>query len=94
MLGDDAEGVPMRSRERITTGGGATLQAVFTPGHEIDHVCYYARRERVMFTGDTVLGASSTSVGDLAAYMRSLELRTRFKHDTVCSSHRPGAAAW
>ena len=89
MLGDDAAVVPLRSRERITTGGGVTLQALFTPGHEIDHVCYYARRERVMFTGDTVLGASSTSVGDLAAYMKSLELLTRFKHDTVCPAHGP-----
>ena len=89
ILGDGETVVPLRSRERITTGGGVTLQALFTPGHEIDHVCFYARRERVMFTGDNVLGASSTSVGDLAAYMRSLELLTRFKHDTVCPAHGP-----
>lgn len=89
MLGDDDVVVPLKSRERIATGGGVTLQALFTPGHEVDHVCYYARRERVMFTGDTVLGASSTSVGDLVAYMKSLELLTRFKHDTVCPAHGP-----
>jgi len=89
MLGDRETVVPLRSRERITTGGGVTLQALFTPGHEIDHVCFHARRERVMFTGDTVLGASSTSVGDLAAYMKSLELLTRFEHDTVCPAHGP-----
>jgi glyoxylase-like metal-dependent hydrolase (beta-lactamase superfamily II) len=89
MLGDGDTVVPLKSRERITTGGGVTLQALFTPGHEVDHVCFYARRERVMFTGDTVLGASSTAVGDLTAYMKSLELLTRFKHDTVCPAHGP-----
>lgn len=89
MLGDEESVVPLRSRERITTGGAVTLEALFTPGHAIDHVCFYARAERVMFTGDTVLGASSTSVGDLAAYMKSLELLTRFKHDTVCPAHGP-----
>jgi len=71
------------------TGGGVGLRALFTPGHEVDHVCYYLREDRVMFTGDTVLGASSTSVGDLAAYMNSLELLTKFKHDTICPAHGP-----
>ncbi len=89
MLGDDRAVRPLRSKERIATGGGATLLALFTPGHAADHVCYYARQQRVMFTGDTVLGASSTSVGDLAAYMTSLELLTRFDHDTVCPAHGP-----
>ena len=44
MLRDSGAVVPLRSRERITTGGGVTLQALFTPGHEIYHVCVYARR--------------------------------------------------
>ena len=81
--------IPLRSRERIATGGGVGLRALFTPGHEVDHVCYYLREDRVMFTGDTVLGASSTSVGDLSAYVKSLELLTTFGHDTVCPAHGP-----
>ena len=81
--------VPLRSREVITTGGGATLRALFTPGHEVDHICYYLKEDRVMFTGDTILGASSSTVRDLASYMKSLELLTHFKHDTICPAHGP-----
>lgn len=89
LLDDEDAVVALKSRERIVTGGGVGLRALFTPGHEVDHVCYYLREDRVMFTGDTVLGASSTSVGDLAAYMKSLELLTKFKHDTICPAHGP-----
>jgi glyoxylase-like metal-dependent hydrolase (beta-lactamase superfamily II) len=42
-----------------------------------------------MFTGDCVLGASSSTVRDLAAYMKSLDLLTHFKHDTVFPGHGP-----
>lgn len=86
IVGEDAV-VKLRSRELIRTGGGATLRALFTPGHEVDHVCYYLRQDGVMFTGDTVLGSSSSTVGDLQSYMKSLELLTHYKHDTICPAH-------
>lgn len=88
MVGKDAV-FPLKSRELIRTGGGATLRALFTPGHEIDHVCYYLKEDRVLFTGDTILGASSSTVRDLSSYMESLELLTHFKHDTICPAHGP-----
>ena len=88
MLGSHAKVVPLKSEEVVHVGG-VTLRALFTPGHEIDHLCYYLSRDRVMFTGDTVLGASSTSVRDLSAYMKSLELLMRFQHTTVCPAHGP-----
>ena len=80
---------PLKSREVIRTGGGATLLALFTPGHEVDHVCYYLKEDEIMFTGDTVLGASSSTVRDLSSYMKSLDLLTTFAHDTVCPAHGP-----
>lgn len=81
--------ISLRSKEVIRTGGDASLVALFTPGHEIDHVCYYLRQDRVLFTGDTVLGASSTTVHDLSSYMKSLQLLMRYKHDTICPAHGP-----
>ena len=81
--------VPLRSREVVTTGGGATLRALFTPGHEVDHVCYYLKEDRVLFTGDTILGSSSSTVRDLFTYMKSLDLLTRYRHDTICPAHGP-----
>jgi glyoxylase-like metal-dependent hydrolase (beta-lactamase superfamily II) len=42
-----------------------------------------------LFTGDCVLGASSTTVRDLASYMQSLQLLTTYTHDTICPGHGP-----
>ena len=75
--------------ELVTTGGGIALQALFTPGHEIDHVSYYLGAERVLFTGDCILGGSSTTVRDLASYMQSLALLTRYSHEIICPGHGP-----
>ena len=79
--------VPVRSREVLRTGGGATLRCLFTPGHSVDHVCYYFAQERVLFTGDTILGSSSSTMGDLFSYMKSLQLLTRFRHEVICPAH-------
>ncbi len=79
----------LRSRELLRTGGGAALRALFTPGHEEDHVCYYMPRQRVMFTGDTILGSSSSTVRDLSDYMRSLEVLARYRPKIICPGHGP-----
>jgi ribonuclease/clavin/mitogillin len=80
---------PFRSRQVIEIGGGATLRALFTPGHEVDHVSFYLKEDRVLFTGDCILGASSSTVRDLFSYMKSLHLLARYKHDTICPGHGP-----
>lgn len=62
----------------IIEGAGWTAECVFTPGHTSNHMCYALRQEKALFSGDHVMGWSSTVVsppdGDMAAYMRSLEL--------------------
>ena len=81
--------VKLRAGERIPTGGGVFLRVIFTPGHEDDHVCYYLARDRVMFTGDTVLGGSSSTIRDLADYMSSLEKLSRHRVEVICPAHGP-----
>ena len=66
MVGPEAV-VPLKSREMLKTGGDVAVQAIFTPGHEVDHVAFHLRADRVLFTGDCVLGASSSTVRDLRA---------------------------
>jgi ribonuclease/clavin/mitogillin len=80
---------PLHPDEMVTTDGGVALQALFTPGHEVDHVSYYLADERVLFTGDCVLGASSTTVRDLGSYMQSLQALTEYAHETICPGHGP-----
>jgi glyoxylase-like metal-dependent hydrolase (beta-lactamase superfamily II) len=58
-------------------GPGWTLSAVHTPGHTSNHLCFALEEEGALFTGDHVMGWSTTVVappdGDMAAYMGSLE---------------------
>ncbi len=88
MVGKDPV-VPLTAMEEVRAGGGVSLQALFTPGHEVDHVSYYLEEERVLFTGDCVLGASSSTVQDLSSYMESLHLLICHPHDTICPGHGP-----
>ncbi len=77
----------LRSREQVTTGGGATLRAYFTPGHEEDHISYHMPADRAVFSGDTILGNSSSSVRNLKQYMASLEVLARLKAAVLCPGH-------
>ncbi len=58
------------------TCGEVSLQAIFTPGHAVDHLCFYLAAEQALFTGDNILGTGTTIVappkGDMAAYLASL----------------------
>ena len=59
-------------------GKGWTLRAVATPGHTSNHLCFELPQAAALFTGDHVMGWSTTVVsppdGDMAAYMASLDL--------------------
>lgn len=50
--------------------GVVELEAIHTPGHTEDHLCY--RIENVLFTGDHIIGGSSVMVDDLGPYLASL----------------------
>ena len=58
-------------------GPGWTLTAVATPGHTSNHLCFALEDTGALFTGDHVMGWSTTVVappdGDMADYMASLE---------------------
>lgn len=51
---------------------GATVRAVFTPGHARDHMCFALDEENALFTGDNVLGHGYSVVEDLGTYVESL----------------------
>ena len=61
----------------ILRGGDWSVQCVYTPGHTSNHMCYQLREQRALFTGDHVMGWSTSIVsppdGDMAAYIASLE---------------------
>ena len=61
----------------VVTGDGWTLEAVHTPGHTSNHLCFAWREASALFTGDHVMGWSTSVIGppdgDMGAYLESLE---------------------
>ncbi|MEZ5736860.1 MAG: MBL fold metallo-hydrolase [Novosphingobium sp.] len=59
------------------SGPDWTLTGVATPGHTSNHLCFALKESGALFTGDHVMGWSTTVVsppdGDMTAYMRSLQ---------------------
>ncbi|HEV7290589.1 MAG TPA: MBL fold metallo-hydrolase [Sphingomonas sp.] len=62
--------------ERVS-GDGWTLEAVATPGHTSNHLCFALSESGALFTGDHIMGWSTSVVappdGDMGAYMASLD---------------------
>jgi len=76
--------------DELSPGGGVRLRVVHTPGHSADSVCFYLEDEGVLFTGDTILGASTTMVSDLAGYIESLRrLRSLPNLSVIGPGHGP-----
>jgi glyoxylase-like metal-dependent hydrolase (beta-lactamase superfamily II) len=71
---------------------GVTLQAIWTPGHAWDHLCWYLPEERALFTGDVVLGAGTTVIpsdGDLGDYLDSLRRLLTWDTAVIYPAHGP-----
>ena len=71
----------LRDGDQVT-GPGFTLTAITTPGHTSNHLCYALEESGALFTGDHVMGWSTSVIappdGDMADYMASLDkLHTR-----------------
>jgi endoribonuclease LACTB2 len=85
------EGVrTLRDGEGLELGRGVRPRVLFTPGHSVDSVCYYLEDEGVLFTGDTMLGGSTTTVHDLFDYMASLRALLELPNlSVICPGHGP-----
>ena len=61
----------------VVEGTGWTLEAVATPGHTSNHICFALLEEKALFTGDHVMGWSTSVIsppdGDMADYMGSMQ---------------------
>ena len=62
----------------VVAADGWSVECVYTPGHTSNHMCYALREERALFTGDHVMGWSTSIIsppdGDMQRYMASLAL--------------------
>lgn len=74
-------------------GPGWTLETLATPGHASNHLCYALAEESALFSGDHVMGWSTTVVsppdGDMADYLDSLDKVARRGFATLWPTHGP-----
>jgi len=73
--------------------GGKTLRFVHAPGHTLGSLCVFWEEERVLFTGDTILGMGTTVVspedGDMALYLQTLRRLLELEPRYLCPGHGP-----
>jgi glyoxylase-like metal-dependent hydrolase (beta-lactamase superfamily II) len=72
-------------------GDGWTLVAVHTPGHTSNHLCFWMPEQRALFSGDHIMGWSTTVIappdGDMRDYFASLEHVRRLDAATLWPTH-------
>jgi glyoxylase-like metal-dependent hydrolase (beta-lactamase superfamily II) len=79
----------------VIAGTEFRLETLHTPGHARNHLCFFLEDERMLFTGDTILGGmfsvvSPSTGGDMAAYMATLD---RLRHIRRLRAIAPGHGA-
>lgn len=77
----------------IINGGGWTLEAIHTPGHTSNHMCFALREENTLFSGDHIMGWSTSVVvppdGHMGDYLDSLERIKARSFDRIWPTHGP-----
>lgn len=93
--GDDRRFEPdidVKDGDRFT-GPGWTLEAVFTPGHTANHMAFALLEENALFSGDHIMGWSTTVIGppdgDMSDYLASLEKVRNRGFATLWPTHGP-----
>jgi glyoxylase-like metal-dependent hydrolase (beta-lactamase superfamily II) len=78
-------------------GTGWRFEAVHTPGHTSNHLCFALPAQGILFTGDHVMGWSTSVIappdGDMSAYMTSLDKLLRRTDKVYWPTHGPAITA-
>ena len=91
------EGTPIVDQE-VPDGttfplAGETLQALHTPGHRFDHLCFLLEGERTLFAGDLISGITTNVIippeGDMQAYLNSLKMLQNIAIAKIVPGHGP-----
>jgi glyoxylase-like metal-dependent hydrolase (beta-lactamase superfamily II) len=75
------------------SGPGWTMEAIPTPGHTSNHLCYALKEENALFSGDHIMGWSTTVItppdGDMTDYLESLAKVRARDFTTLWPTHGP-----
>ena len=73
--------------------GGGELRVLHTPGHESGHCCFYESEDKVLFSGDNILGFGTAVIhppdGNMTDYMQTLERLLGFNMSVILPGHGP-----
>jgi glyoxylase-like metal-dependent hydrolase (beta-lactamase superfamily II) len=92
---DFAPDVVVATGDEVAAGDGWRMTALHTPGHTSNHTCFTLDdgTNRTIFTGDHVMGWSTTVVsppdGDMAAYLESLRVVAGRDDQLAIPTHGP-----
>jgi glyoxylase-like metal-dependent hydrolase (beta-lactamase superfamily II) len=71
-----------------------SIKVIHTPGHTADHLCYLLRPLNILFSGDHIIGQSTTVIlppeGSMSAYLKSLERIKELINRNSLSAIMPG----
>ena len=77
----------------VFKGPDWTLTAIHTPGHTSNHLCYALAEENTLFSGDHIMGWSTSVVsppdGDMGDYLASLDRILAMDFDVIRPTHGP-----
>lgn len=77
----------------IILGEGWTMEAIHTPGHTSNHLCYALAEENTLFSGDHIMGWSTSVVsppdGHMGDYLTSLNTVLDRNFDIIRPTHGP-----
>lgn len=77
----------------VIKGDGWTIEAIHTPGHTSNHMCFALREENTLFSGDHIMGWSTSVVsppdGHMGDYLESLRRIKARGFDRIWPTHGP-----
>jgi glyoxylase-like metal-dependent hydrolase (beta-lactamase superfamily II) len=91
--GDDQNFTPqVRIKDgEVFTGQNWSIEAVFTPGHTSNHVCYAVQDDHGLICGDHIMGWSTSIIsppdGDMGDYLQSLQKVLDRNYTTLWPAH-------
>ena len=81
---------PLRHNDCLS-GFSPVIQAIHTPGHASNHLCFYLPEEKVLITGDHIMNGSTVVIaspdGNMSEYLDSLALLKSYDINYLAPGH-------
>ncbi|KAG8042524.1 hypothetical protein G9C98_005158 [Cotesia typhae] len=83
------DGCQALADDQLLEVDGAKLQVKHTPGHTTDHACLVLQQNNSLFSGDCILGETTTIFEDLSDYIKSLNKILNINPKIIYPGHGP-----